>query len=113
MRGSSTTLDKSETVNFDWYQNTVGQALTHVLTKFNWTHLRSSVPGEGLVGRGGVKGGREGGGGGGRGGGGGGVKTVQPLISVLSWQLATLWDTVQRVSPSSLAIKRLLAIVLN
>jgi hypothetical protein len=24
------------------------------------------------------------------------VKTVQPLISVLSWQLATLWDTVQR-----------------
>ncbi|CAI7994293.1 Telomere-associated protein RIF1 [Geodia barretti] len=85
VRGSSTTLDKSETVNFDWYQNTVGQALTHVLTKFNWTHLRSSVPGEGVGGRGGGKGGRE-----------GGVKTVQPLISVLSWQLATLWDTVQR-----------------
>ena len=102
MRGSSTTLDKSETVNFDWYQNTVGQALTHVLTKFNWSHLRSSVPGEGVGGRGGGKGGRE-----------GGVKTVQPLISVLSWQLATLWDTVQRVSPSSLAIKRLLAIVLK
>ena len=105
MRGNSTTLDKSETVNFDWYQNTVGQALTHVLTKFNWIHLRNSVPGEGVGGRGGERGGK--------GGREGGVKTVQPLISVLSWQLATLWDTVQRVSPSSLAIKHLLAIVLK
>ena len=88
MRGDSTTLDKSETVTFDSYQNTVGQALTHVLSKFNWGPLRTSVVGEGVGGRGGERGG----------------KTLQPLISVLSWQLATLWDTVQRVSPCSLVI---------
>ena len=97
VRGNSATLDKAETICFDSYQNTVGQALTHTLSNFNWIHLRSSVQREGVGGRGagerGGKGGRE-----------NAVKTIQPLISVLSWQLATLWDTVQRVSPCSLVV---------
>ena len=46
MRGDSTTLDRPETVIFDSYQNTVGLALNHVLTKFNWSSLRSCLPGE-------------------------------------------------------------------
>ena len=75
VRGDSTSLDRGETVTFDGYQNTVGLALSHILTKFSWTHLREAQEGRG----------------------GGGKTLLQPLISVLSWQLATVWDTVQRV----------------
>ena len=97
MRGDSATLDKGETINFDTYQNTVGLALTHVLTKFNWSPLKASEREEswgregvlevGQGWRGSAKSKRE-----------MSAKNLQSLVSLLSWQLATLWDTVQRVS---------------
>ena len=92
VRSDSATLDKGETLVFDSYQNSVGLALTRVLAKFNWVTLKTSAGG-GERGTGmaaargkGAKSQRE-----------VAMKNVQSLISLLSWQLATLWDTVQRV----------------
>ena len=104
MRGDSASLDKVETIKFDTYQNTVGLALTRILNKLNWVTLKMTTAA-----------GDSGGGGGGGGVGGRGrrgreggkeaaIKSVQSLISLLSWQLATLWDTVQRVSHACMLI---------
>ena len=90
VRGDSAALDRGETINFDTYQNTIGLALSRVLTKFNWVTLRTTADERVTeVGRGAGRGGesrRE-----------AATKNIQSLISLLSWQLATLWDTVQRV----------------
>ena len=100
MRSDSATLDRGETVNFDTHENVTGLALTRVLTKFNWTSLKASTGNRETgvsVGVGGRGGEMEVGGTGGKSQRETASKNLQLLISLLSWQLATLWDTVQRV----------------
>ena len=77
---------------FDSYQNTVGWALMIIVAKFNWGALMTAagereagprVGREGASRREAV------------------TKNIQSLISLLSWQLATLWDTAQRVNKTT------------
>ena len=79
MRGDSCSLDRGEIVLFDSYQNTVGWALMIIVAKFNWATLKAAAGREGSSRREAA------------------TKNIQSLISLLSWQLATLWDTAQRV----------------
>ena len=85
MRVDSGHLDKGEINQFDMYQNAVSLALLRVLNKLNWGRLKT-VGAEGSVEEGGGEKGR-----------GTGTGSTQSLIRLLSWQLATMGDTVQRV----------------
>ena len=85
VRVDSGHLDKGEIVKFDIYQNAVSLALLRVLNKLNWGRLKSGAE-EGSAEEGGRERGRE-----------AGTGSIQSLIRLLSWQLATMGDTVQRV----------------
>ena len=71
---------------FDHYQNAVAMALNHVIGRLHWGVFASQ---QGGGGGGGVRGG---------GGRGGGVRVVETLFGLLSWQLAAIWDTTEKVS---------------
>lgn len=71
------------------YQNAVALALLRILHRLNWGRLKKSAE-EGGEGGGGGSRAKE-----------AAAKSIQCLIGLLSWQLATMWDTVQRVSCSA------------
>ena len=85
-RVDSGQFDKTEIIKFDMYQNAVALALIRILHRLNWGRLKMSAE-EGSEGGGGGSRAKE-----------AAAKSIQSLTGLLSWQLATMWDTVQRVS---------------
>ena len=81
-------------IKFDLYQNGVASALQCVASKLNWGAKRATSEGKGPA-RGG-EGGE---------GGGGVVKSIQPLMSIVAWQLATFWDSMKKVCILILIVK--------
>ena len=79
----ASTLDsRGQVIKFDVYQNAVAMALQCVASKLNWNTMWSTSEGRGQM-RGGAE------------------KSIQSLMSLLAWQLATFWDNMQKVNAHS------------
>ena len=72
----SVSLERTRLVHFDIYQNAVALALQFVASKLNWSSLASPPQEKGED----------------------GTKSIESLLNLLAWQLATFWDTVQKVN---------------